>query len=222
MTPPSTLNTYNPTVALRCTSFFSVGENDYSPLPASATVFDRSNHLMRNATRTRHMPMQNVLPIARSNRTVNRVETPSLAWFAMLALAMMSLALPIVGPLDDHHFAERSHAHGHVYLNGQPIPHDHAGASGRLHFHLDRLRSASRAGGLEGGGSTGSVAVAYFADATASLMLAVINAPYHNAPESLRPAPPRGSGDNPLSSFAPPHREPDGVRLLPPVRPPIA
>ena len=142
---------------------------------------------------------------------------PSLAWMVMLAVALFALALPIVGPLDDHHFAERSHAHGHVYLNGQPAPHDHAGTGSRLHVHIDRPRPASPAADWADG-----VPVAYFTDATASLMLAVINAPYHNAPESLRPAPPRGSDDNPLASFAPPYREPASVRLLPPVPPPIA
>ena len=164
--------------------------------------------------------MQNAYPTARRHQPVNWAESPSLAWFLMLALAMLALALPIVGPLDDHHFAERSHTHEHVYLDGRPAAHDHAGAGGRVHLHLDRVTLPSHA--ADPADRAVGAPVAYFTDTTASLMLAVMNAPYHNAPESLRPAPPKGSGDSPLASFAPPYREPDTVLLLPPVPPPIA
>ncbi len=161
--------------------------------------------------------MQNALPMTRHSQNVDRIETPSLAWFFTLALALLALVLPIVGPLDDHHFAERSHAHQHVYLNGFPVNHEHAGIGNRAHPHLDRLNPSPKTSDW-----TDDTAVMYFTDATASLMLAVMNAPYHKAPEPLRPAPSRVSNDNPLASFAPPHREPNSVKLLPPVRPPIA
>ena len=54
----------------------------------------------------------------------------------LLALAVIGLALPDVGPLLDHHFIERLHDHQHLYLgsvykeHSHPFqsPHPHAGA----------------------------------------------------------------------------------------------
>ena len=50
---------------------------------------------------------------------------PSLAALALLGVALFAMALPIVGPLDDHHFAERTHTHQHIYLDGRPAAHRH-------------------------------------------------------------------------------------------------
>ena len=46
--------------------------------------------------------------------------------FPVTALALLAaLLLPLLGPLVDHHFAERQPAHLHVYLAGVPIQHLH-------------------------------------------------------------------------------------------------
>ena len=60
-----------------------------------------------------------------------------MAWMLALAAALFALALPIVGPLDDHHFAERSHSHDHIYLNGMPVAHGHAYDELALHPHRE-------------------------------------------------------------------------------------
>ena len=42
------------------------------------------------------------------------------------ALALLTaLLLPLLGPLADHHFAERQPGHLHIYLAGVPIQHLH-------------------------------------------------------------------------------------------------
>ena len=149
-----------------------------------------------------------------ANRTV---EPPSLACIAMLALALFALALPIVGPLDDHHFAERSHTHRHIYPDGRPVSHEHAGTKALPHSHSGRPGTSLS---LERYGGSGDVV--YLAGSTAGFLLAVMNAPYHNAPESLRPAAARGDGNNPLKPFKVLSRQPAGRNIAPLPPPPIA
>ena len=134
-----------------------------------------------------------------------------------MALALFALALPIVGPLDDHHFAERSHTHQHVYFAGVPVSHQHVGTREGVHAHPDLSGRPDSGAGWPGG-----LVAAYFTDTTTSLSLAVMHAPYHNAPESMRPAPPRAGGDNPLEPFAAGERKLNGAGMAPPVPPPIA
>ena len=135
----------------------------------------------------------------------------------LLAFALFALALPIVGPLDDHHFAERSHTHLHIYPDGRPASHEHVGAQALPHPHLGRS-------GALGYGERNSQSpdVMYLTNAAASFLLAVMNAPYHNAPEALRPAPPRGDGNNPLTPFSVLNRQPSGRSIAPLPPPPIA
>ena len=46
--------------------------------------------------------------------------------FPVTALALLAaLLLPLLGPLADHHFAERQPGHLHIYLAGVPIQHLH-------------------------------------------------------------------------------------------------
>lgn len=46
--------------------------------------------------------------------------------FPITALALLSaLLIPLLGPLADHHFAERQPGHLHIYLSGVPIQHLH-------------------------------------------------------------------------------------------------
>ena len=133
----------------------------------------------------------------------------------LLAAALFALALPIVGPLDDHHFAERTHTHAHIYLNGRPVPHGHAYERGLRHLHPAGVQAAENTGANRAEG------ILYRTPATASLMLAVLSAPYHNAPDALRPPPPRAKDANPLTRYADPTRGPDGADVPPPLPPPV-
>ena len=161
--------------------------------------------------------MQYPSPKLTSGRANRVAEPPSLGWMLMLALTLFALALPIVGPLDDHHFAERSHAHQHIYLDGRPASHEHVGAPARTHPHPARS-DAPRYGGRAGR----TADVVYLTDATASFLLAVMNAPYYNAPGELRQAPPHGDGNNPLTPFRVLNRQPAGRCIAPLSPPPIA
>ncbi len=144
-------------------------------------------------------------------------EPPSFARMVLLALALFALAIPIVGPLDDHHFAERSHTHQHLYMDGRPAEHVHLLESGRLHRHAGQIDMPAY--GREWLQPDG---VAYFTDTTASLMVAVLNAPLHKAPEALRPASPGAGKSNPLTPFAARRPPPEGHSVAPPLPPPIA
>ena len=128
---------------------------------------------------------------------------------------MFALVLPIVGPLDDHHFAERTHTHAHIYLNGRPVPHGHAYEQGTRHLHGVVERTSDYVGANRTDG------VLYLTPATASLMLAVLAAPYHTVPDALRPPAPKGRNGNPLTRFADPTHRPDGADVQPPLPPPV-
>ena len=133
----------------------------------------------------------------------------------LLAAALLALVLPIVGPLDDHHFAERTHTHAHIYLNGRPVAHGHAYENDLRHLH----QPAARAG--DNGSANRTDGILYLTPATASLMLAVMSASYHTAPEALRPPAPRSRNANPLTSYADLTHPPDGADVPPPLPPPI-
>ena len=49
-------------------------------------------------------------------------------WFAVFALL-----LPVAGPIIDHHFAERLPGHGHVYIDGPELSHEHDLSSSHNH-----------------------------------------------------------------------------------------
>ena len=152
-----------------------------------------------------------------SHQPIGASDPPSLGWILLLAFALFALALPIVGPLDDHHFAERSHTHLHIYPDGRPASHEHVGTQALPHLHSTRsdlLRYSES--------DTQSPDVMYLTNATASFLLAVMNAPYHNAPEALRPAPPRNNESNPLTPFRVLSRQPAGRSIAPLPPPPIA
>ena len=149
--------------------------------------------------------------------TARRIqETPSLGWMLLLAAALFALVLPVVGPLDDHHFAERAHNHDHIYLNGAPVGHNHAYQERSEHAHPEMGRASSPADriGIDGD-------VRFLAQTTTGLMLAALTAPYHPAPESLRPPPPSGSRGNLLQRFSPQLSPARGLSVPPPLQPPI-
>ena len=159
--------------------------------------------------------MQLPSPTMPSARPDHAADPPSLGWMLLLAAALFALVLPIVGPLDDHHFAERTHTHQHIYLNGRPVPHGHAYASGLRHLHPAAARTSDDASANRIDG------ILYLTPATAGLMLAVLSAPYHNAPDALRPPPPKAKNANPLTRYADPTRGPDGAEVPPPLPPPV-
>ncbi len=142
--------------------------------------------------------------------------TPSLGWMLLLAVALFSLALPIIGPLDDHHFAERSHNHDHIYLNGHPVAHHHAYDGLARHAHLRSGMPCSHT-------ATGDRAedILFLTTAAAGLTLAALNAPSHPAPETLRPPPPAEDADNPLERLSDRPVRTRGLNVLPPLPPPI-
>jgi hypothetical protein len=144
-------------------------------------------------------------------------QPPSLGWMLLMAAALFALFLPIVGPLDDHHFAERTHNHDHIYLNGVPVAHHHAYEGSPQHPHQESAARFSQPG--EYGGQE---EILYLAPAAAGLTLAALNAPYHPAPESLRPPPPAAKENNPLERYAPGSGRASGESISPPLPPPIA
>ena len=144
-------------------------------------------------------------------------EPPSFLRMVLLALALFALAIPIVGPLDDHHFAERSHTHQHLYMDGRPAQHLHLLESGLRHWHAGQLDAPAY-----DSDRPQPDGVAYFTDTTSGLMLAVLNAPLHNAPESLRPGSLRGENSNLLAPFAARHPQPEEHSVAPLLPPPIA
>ena len=142
---------------------------------------------------------------------------PSLGWMLLLAVALFALALPVIGPLDDHHFVERAHNHDHIYLNGWPVQHDHVYQTGSAHPHAAPHDVASETGGQR------PVAGTVFLSPVASgLMLSSMNAPCHPAPEALRSPPSHARHDNPLAGFVAALRPPPGAHVPPALRPPAA
>ena len=152
-----------------------------------------------------------------SSRGVRSTSPPSLGWMLLLAAALFSLALPVIGPLDDHHFAERAHNHEHVYLNGWPVQHDHAYLTGSTHPHTSPGDDAS-----ETAGKRPVDGMVFLSPVASGLMLAAINAPYHPAPEALRPPLWHSRNDNPLAGFVAVLRPPPGTHVPPALRPPAA
>ena len=141
---------------------------------------------------------------------------PGLVYLMMLALALFALMLPIAGPLDDHHFAERMPAHGHIYPDGRPIPHQHFYQGSQWHEH-------PTAPGTDGDRPSPDLgAVATLGSAAASLLPAAWSVPYHPAPDGLRAPAPRSKDGNRRARFAAPFRQGEGISVRPPHRPPVA
>ncbi len=62
------------------------------------------------------------------------------AWLRtyLFLLLVGTVLYGLVGPLFDHHFAERVPYHGHLYLSGSSLSHDHIGASPHTHGSGDQ------------------------------------------------------------------------------------
>ena len=55
-------------------------------------------------------------------------------FFPITALALLTaLLIPLLGPLVDHHFAERQPGHLHLYLTGVPVQHLHDHEASHTH-----------------------------------------------------------------------------------------
>ena len=52
-----------------------------------------------------------------------------------LIVAFFALLLPLFGPIVDHHFAERRHDHGHIYLAIPAPDHVHSYQTSHAHSH---------------------------------------------------------------------------------------
>jgi hypothetical protein len=153
--------------------------------------------------------------VSAAPRAAKAHEPPSLGRMLLLAVALFALALPIIGPLNDHHFAERAHNHDHVYLNGHPVAHYHAYDGLARHAHL---RSATLSSRADTGDRSGDI---LYLTAAVGLTLAALNAPSHPAPETLRPPPLAEAADNPLERFSDRPVRTRGLNVLPPLPPPI-
>ena len=148
----------------------------------------------------------------------------------MSVLALVWLALTIAGPLIDHHYAERFHAHEHLYLNGAPVSHQHIYDAGAHHLHHTAttghrflMPNASAPAGLPtSNGSDVPGGVAILSPTTASLLLTVLSAPFLTAPGESGPPASTNPNRNPLARFANPPERPTGVNTPPPQRPPIS
>jgi hypothetical protein len=52
---------------------------------------------------------------------------------AMVLLAVVAVLMTVVGPVFDHHFAERQASHGHVFLDQVTPEHGHSADDGHGH-----------------------------------------------------------------------------------------
>ena len=160
----------------------------------------------RRYSRFRYCPTLNV-PLRR-NELRNRAAPP------LLVLALIWLTLPVVGPLDDHHFAERTHTHQHLLLNRAFSEHQHYyDPQGRQRHGTAMAGADSREAGSDG--------IAFMSSTTANVSLTVLFAPYQDNPQRLRPVSPHCSDRNPLLKSG--HRVAtlNGIHTPPPIPPPI-
>ena len=65
-------------------------------------------------------------------RTLSKIACQAIAVAAMVALFLSG-----IGPLVDHHFAERLPGHAHIYLGSQATDHHHTYQAAHSHSHDD-------------------------------------------------------------------------------------
>lgn len=68
------------------------------------------------------------------------------AWAVLALLAVGVLMLPSLGPLLDHHFAERQPGHSHWYRGAAGPEHSHPFE--HFHIHYDAMYDADNSGGI--------------------------------------------------------------------------
>lgn len=141
------------------------------------------------------------------------------AYQLLALLAVLGLLLPFLGPVVDHHFAERHPAHQHIYLGAAVPEHQHRyQAAHRHHHHQTAPRpDASRPNSYHSGGPT-TPAVAFLAPADGSVPGIADIAPAAAGPPLLF-----GGGDDARPGFGyAPNAVLQGVGPPPPLRPPAA
>ena len=74
----------------------------------------------------------------------DRAKFPALAALALLAVGV--LMLPSLGPLLDHHFAERQPGHTHWYRGAAGAEHSHPFED--FHIHYDAMYDSADGGGI--------------------------------------------------------------------------
>ena len=63
-----------------------------------------------------------------------RCALKDLAAWSLALLALVALLLSALGPMMDHHFAERHPAHGHLYLGAAGAGHTHPFEHSHIHY----------------------------------------------------------------------------------------
>lgn len=158
-----------------------------------------------------------------------RTAAPAGPAYQLLALlAVLGLFLPFLGPVVDHHFAERHPAHQHLYLGAAVPEHQHLYQAAHRHHHPinhqpgNHQPSNHRAGDYRAGdyrsGSPTAPAVAFLAPADGGVPVAadIVSAAawpplLFGGDDGARP----GFGDAPTDVL-------QGVGRPPPLRPPAA
>ena len=87
---------------------------------------------------------------------MEKIGTPGLtiraAWHNLAVLAVAALLLPFLGPAMDHHFAERQHGHGHVYLGAASAEHQHPYEGPHIHQNDPHLAHGGSVVAVPGNG----------------------------------------------------------------------
>lgn len=131
-------------------------------------------------------------------------------------LAVLYLVFsPVLGPVLDHHFAERHHNHSHVYLGNEAYAHDHTYQLDHTHRYIVETGSTESRGGYRDGSRPAATVYLTSDDGVGGGLIAAA-VPYLN--QSLRfPV----QGDNQFwFAWAADVAIPLGVLLSPPVPPP--
>ena len=148
-----------------------------------------------------------------------RAAAPAGPAYQLLALlAVVGLLLPFLGPVVDHHFAERHPAHQHIYLGAAVPEHQHRyQAAHRHHRHQTAPRPGDSRPDAYHSGGPATPAVAFLAPADGRVPVIADIAPAAAGPPLLF----GGDGARPGFGYAP-NAILQGVGPPPPLRPPAA
>ena len=140
------------------------------------------------------------------------------AYQLLALLAVLGLLLPFLGPVVDHHFAERHPAHQHIYLGAAVPEHQHSYQAAHRHHHhpMPPRPGDSRQNDHRSGGPT-APAVAFLSPADGGVPVAA------DIAAAAGPPPLFGGDDGARSGFGyAPDAVLQGVGPPPPLRPPAA
>lgn len=148
-----------------------------------------------------------------------RAAVPAGPAYQLLALlAVLGLFLPFLGPVADHHFAERHPAHQHLYLGAAVPEHQHRYQTAHRHHHpINHQPGHHRVGDYRiSGPDAPAVALLTPADGSVPVVADIVSAAawpplLFGGDDGARP----GFGDAPTAVL-------QGVGPPPPLRPPAA